>query len=72
LGWAGIPSADPFTPRKLEENREDEIKYCTQCMNCEELMLRQKPVGCVLYNKPYTELFREVRRTYGRLAELHT
>ena len=40
--------------------------------NLEELMLRQKPVGCVLYNKPYTELFREVRRTYGRLAELHT
>lgn len=72
IGLGRQSFADPFTPRKLEEDREDEIKYCTQCMNCEELMLRQKPVGCVLYNKPYTELFREVRRTYGKLAELHT
>lgn len=72
IGLGRQSFADPFTPLKLEEGHEEEIKYCTQCMNCEELMLRQKPVGCVLYNKPYTELFREVRRTYGKLTELHT
>ncbi|KPL77341.1 2,4-dienoyl-CoA reductase [Ornatilinea apprima] len=64
--------ADPYTPLKLEEGREDEVKYCTQCLNCEELMIRQMPVGCVLYNKTYTELFREARKKYGKLAELHT
>jgi len=64
--------ADPLTPLKLKEGRESEIKYCTQCMNCEELMIRQQPVGCVAYNKKYTELFREVRKTMGKLTELHT
>ena len=64
--------ADPLTPLKLKEGREDEIKYCTQCMNCEELMIRQQPVGCVAYNRTYTELFKEVRKTFGKLTELHT
>ncbi|WP_251386716.1 oxidoreductase [Mediterraneibacter agrestimuris] len=64
--------ADPLTPQKLLEGREDEIKYCTQCMNCEELMIRQQPVGCVAYNKPYTERFVECRKKYGKLTELHT
>ena len=64
--------ADPLTPLKLIEGREDEIKYCTQCMNCEELMIRQQPVGCVAFNKPYTERFVETRKKFGKLAELHT
>lgn len=64
--------ADPLTPLKLKEGREDEIKYCNQCMNCEELMIRQQPVGCVAFNRQYTELFRDVRKTFGKLTELHT
>ena len=72
IGLGRQSLADPLTPLKLETAREDEIHYCTQCMNCEELMLRQQPVGCVLYNKPYTERFREMRRSCGKLAELHT
>jgi 2,4-dienoyl-CoA reductase-like NADH-dependent reductase (Old Yellow Enzyme family) len=63
---------DPFTPIKLEEGREEEIKYCTQCMNCEELMIRQQPVGCVVSNKYYTEIFNEIRKTMGKLTELHS
>lgn len=72
IGLGRQSFSDPLTPLKLKEGREDEIKYCTQCMNCEELMIRQKPVGCVLYNKHYTELFREVRKTMGKLEELHS
>jgi len=64
--------ADPLTPLKLMEGREDEIKYCTQCMNCEELMIRQQPVGCVAFNKIYTEKFVETRKKFGKLSELHT
>lgn len=72
IGLGRQSFADPLTPLKLEEGREDEIKYCTQCMNCEELMIRQQPVGCVPFNKTYSELFKEVRRTMGKLTELHT
>lgn len=64
--------ADPLTPLKLIEGREDEIKYCTQCMNCEELMIRQQPVGCVAFNKPYAQRLLEIRRQMGKLKELHT
>jgi hypothetical protein len=35
-------------------------------------MIRQQAVGCVLYNKIYQDLFKEVRKTYGKLEELHT
>jgi 2,4-dienoyl-CoA reductase-like NADH-dependent reductase (Old Yellow Enzyme family) len=72
IGLGRQSFADPLTPLKLEEGRENEINYCNQCMNCEELMIRQKPVGCVLYNKPYTRLFQEIRKEMGKLEELHT
>jgi 2,4-dienoyl-CoA reductase-like NADH-dependent reductase (Old Yellow Enzyme family) len=72
IGLGRQSFADPLTPLKLHEGREDEIKYCTQCMNCEELMIRQKPTGCPTFNKYYTELFKEVRKTMGKLTELHT
>jgi hypothetical protein len=60
--------ADPLIPLKLEED----VNYCSQCMNCEELMIQQKPVGCVTFNRYYTDLFLEVRKSMGKLAELHT
>ncbi len=72
IGLGRQSFADPLTPLKLREGREDEIKYCNQCMNCEELMIRQMPVGCVMYNKTYTQLFKEMRAKFGKLAELHT
>jgi len=72
IGLGRQSFADPMTPLKLEEGREEEIKYCIQCMNCEELMIRQQPVGCVLYNKIYTDKFRECRKQFGKLSELHT
>ena len=72
IGLGRQSFADPLMPLKLEEGREDEINYCNQCMNCEELMIRQMPVGCVRFNRPYTALFRDVRRKMGKLEELHT
>lgn len=64
--------ADPLTPLKLMEDRTDEVKYCTQCMGCEELMIRQQPVGCVAFNKPYSKRLAETRKQFGKLTELHT
>lgn len=63
--------SDPLTPLKLREGREDEVNHCTLCMNCEELMIRQQPVGCVPYNKVYTQIFKETREKFGKLADLH-
>ncbi|SHK30050.1 oxidoreductase [Hespellia stercorisuis] len=72
IGLGRQSFADPLTPLKLREGREDEIKYCTQCMNCEELMIRQQPVGCVAYNRPYAKRLVEIRKEMGKLTELHT
>ncbi|MFV0401451.1 MAG: hypothetical protein ACK5LX_12680 [Oscillospiraceae bacterium] len=72
IGLGRQSFSDPLMPKKVREGKLDEIKYCNQCMNCEELMLRQMPVGCVLYNKHYTGLFKEMRQSMGKLSELHS
>lgn len=64
--------ADPFLPKKLREGREDEIKYCTLCDNCLELLIQQSKVGCCTYNKRYTEELIKTRQEKGRLKVAHT
>ena len=64
--------ADPFTPRKLMEGKEDEVKYCTSCLNCLEMMIRQEKIGCSVYNPYYTQVFAEMRKKLGQVKEMHT
>ncbi len=64
--------ADPLLPQKLAEGREDEIKWCTVCDNCIELLIRQRPIGCCTYNKYYTKVLVEARKSEGTLREKHT
>ena len=64
--------ADPLLPIKYLEGREDEIKWCTACDNCIEFLIRQKNVGCAVYNKPYTKSLQDIRRAEGNLREKHT
>ncbi len=64
--------ADPLLPKKYLEDRENEIKWCTACDNCIEFLIRQKNVGCAVYNKPYTLSLQEIRRAEGNLKEKHT
>jgi 2,4-dienoyl-CoA reductase-like NADH-dependent reductase (Old Yellow Enzyme family) len=64
--------ADPLLPLKLREGREKEIKYCTTCDNCLELLIRQQPIGCCTYNKYYTKVLVKTRKEFGRLNEMHT
>ena len=59
--------ADPKLPAKYLNDKEDEIKWCTACDKCVELLIRQENVGCTTYNKPYTELIRKVREEKGKL-----
>jgi len=64
--------ADPELPAKLEEGKEDEIKWCTACDNCMELLIRQQNVGCCTYDKRYTKTLQEIRKKEGMLKEFHT
>ena len=64
--------ADPMTPLKLMENRDGEIKYCTACLNCLELMIRQEYIGCPTFNPYYTKIFQDVRARKGAVTERHT
>jgi 2,4-dienoyl-CoA reductase-like NADH-dependent reductase (Old Yellow Enzyme family) len=64
--------ADPATPRKLREGREHDIKWCTLCLNCLELMIRQTPIGCTTYNSYYTKILQDIRAEKGRVKEMHT
>lgn len=64
--------ADPYIPIKLMEGREDEIKWCTVCDNCIELLIRQQNVGCTTYNRPYTEALRKIRKEEGKLKAKRT
>jgi 2,4-dienoyl-CoA reductase-like NADH-dependent reductase (Old Yellow Enzyme family) len=64
--------ADPFLPKKLRGGKEDEIRYCTVCDNCLELLIQQSKVGCCTYNKRYTEELVRTRKEKGRLKVAHT
>ncbi|MDR1292003.1 MAG: 2,4-dienoyl-CoA reductase [Clostridiales Family XIII bacterium] len=64
--------ADPLLPKKLRDGREGDIKWCTVCDNCLELLIRQTPVGCSTYNKRFTDLLVEQRKLHGKLQQAHT
>jgi hypothetical protein len=64
--------SDPFLPKKLREGKEDEIKWCTLCDNCIELLVRQTPVGCSTYYKRFTDILVEQRKIHGKLQIMRT
>jgi len=64
--------ADPFLPKKLREGNEGDIKWCTVCDNCLELLIRQTPVGCCTYNKRFTDILVNERKLHGKLTQTHT
>ncbi|HTP00308.1 MAG TPA: hypothetical protein VMJ64_02970 [Anaerolineales bacterium] len=72
IGLGRQSLADPLLPLKFREGREKEIKYCTTCDNCLELLIRQRPIGCCTYNKYYTKVLVDTRKELGRLKVNHT
>ncbi|HJW90188.1 MAG TPA: hypothetical protein VJ436_06075 [Anaerolineales bacterium] len=64
--------ADPLLPKKLRLGQEGEIKYCTACDNCLELLIQQQPIGCCTHNKYYTQVLVQVRKEKGKLKAKHT
>jgi len=72
LGLGRQSFADPMLPRKLREGKEDEIKWCTICDNCLELLIQQSKVGCSTYNKYYTDILVQTRKEKGPLKVART
>lgn len=72
IGLGRQSFADPYLPKKLREGKEDEIKYCTLCDNCLELLIQQSKVGCSTYNPDATKWLIETRKEKGRLKVHHT
>ena len=64
--------ADPLLPLKMMENRDDEIKWCTMCDLCVELLIMQYNVGCITYDKQYTEVYKQMKAETGGIKEKHT
>lgn len=64
--------ADGQIPRKVMEGREKDIKWCTACDNCIELLIRQKPVGCTTFDKEYAMALKAIRDEEGHLKAKRT
>jgi 2,4-dienoyl-CoA reductase-like NADH-dependent reductase (Old Yellow Enzyme family) len=64
--------ADGQVPLKIKENREKDIKWCTACDNCIELLIRQKPVGCTTFDKEYAMALKKIREDEGQLKAKRT
>jgi len=72
LGLGRQAFADPLLPKKLREGNEKDIKWCTVCDYCLELLIQQTKVGCCIYNKTFTELLKKTREEKGELKVLRT
>ncbi len=64
--------ADPYLPQKVMEGKPDEVKWCTACDNCIELLIRQMNVGCTVYEREYTEALKKQREQEGALRAKRT
>lgn len=53
--------ADPMLPSKYISGKTDQIHWCTCCNKCFELLTCSQ-AGCVVYNKPYTQRYRELKK----------
>jgi len=64
--------ADPYLPLKMMENKDDSIKWCTLCDRCVEMLIRQKAVGCHIFDKHFVDTYKEMRKEMGELEAKHT
>lgn len=64
--------ADPYMPKKVQEGKPEDVKWCTACDNCIELLIRQMNVGCTTYEKEYTESLKKQREIEGKLGAKRT
>lgn len=64
--------SDPYLPMKVRDKKLKEIKWCTACDNCIELLIRQMNVGCATHEREYTLALRDRRKLEGELKAKRT
>jgi 2,4-dienoyl-CoA reductase-like NADH-dependent reductase (Old Yellow Enzyme family) len=62
IGLGRQSFADPHIVRKLMEDKENEIKYCTICDHCLELLFEEQPIGCCTYDKKYAKVYADMKK----------
>jgi len=72
IGLGRQSLADPMLPLKVREGRETDIKFCTACDNCLELLIQQSQIGCCVFDKYYTDILVNTRKEKGTLKIFHT
>jgi 2,4-dienoyl-CoA reductase-like NADH-dependent reductase (Old Yellow Enzyme family) len=64
--------ADCYMAAKLKAGKDEEVKWCTACDQCIELLIRQRNVGCCTYDKEYGDALRKIRKEEGLLRAKRT
>ena len=64
IGLGRQSLADPLFPKKYLDGNLDQIKWCTACDNCGQLLLHNLNTGCCTYDAECTQIFRKLR-AYG-------
>lgn len=54
--------ADPALPAKYLSGRQEDIRWCTCCNRCGDLLGSQQHVGCAVYNPPYADAYRRLKQ----------
>lgn len=61
IGLGRQSLADPHFPQKVLAGELNAIDFCTTCNSCGFLLGSQKPVGCVVYNEYFKNLFKQIQ-----------
>ncbi len=61
IGLGRQALADPYLPKKYLSGDMDNIKWCTACDNCGELLLHNLNTGCCTYDPEYTRSFQMLK-----------
>ncbi len=64
--------ADGQMPVKLSRGQAEDVNWCIACDNCIELLIRQQPVGCTVYDKEYGAALAAIRKEEGKLGAKRT
>ena len=53
--------ADPLLPKKLLNDDQKSVNWCTLCMDCGMLLGEQQEVGCSVYDRYYREMAKKIK-----------
>ncbi len=57
--------ADPSLPKKLREGKMQDVRWCTACDKCSILLVNQVHTGCILADKYYAGILKDIMKGSG-------